>query len=1080
MASDYEAIKQNNLTRYGTDVTEVVRLLSEDTYADRTHFIFELLQNAEDALKRRGDEWNGPCAVSFELSRDRLRVSHYGAPFDEKDVIGICGIARSTKATDLTKIGRFGIGFKSVYVFTDSPEVHSGDEDFAIESYVWPKAIPSTHPLDPDETVFILPFKDASAYPAINAGLKTLDAATLLFLSQIEEIKWRNADGESGRIIRATEPLDDGVRKIIVSAQTGPDTPSRREWMVFSRPVASKAISPAMTVDIAFQLNSESGEIEPATNAKLYTYFPTELETHVGFLMNGPYRTTLNRENVPPHDAWNRGLVSQTADLLVQSLKWLRDNDRLSVNALLCLPLEQWRFSDNLLAPLFEMNKSVLFSEPLLPKLGGGYISGDLALMARTAELREVFSPPQINVRPRPPADGWLVDEIRGSAILRSFCTTHLGVPEVRSEGIVRGLREPFLEAQDDEWIVRLYRFLYSRNTLIDIARLRPIVRLEGGKHVVPKINGEVQAYLPTDYDTGFPTVARSVYNAPLSPSVLRSLGLAHPDPVDGIIAYTLPKYQQPHIDVTDEEYSSDIQQIFNAHQGATHSQGGRLIDELKKARFIRSMDAKDRDDLQWDAPRLIYAHDGNMGKLFSGVKDIRLTDNSLEPAITSNIHALMEICGASDGLRTIEFDNELRFNIAQLREMRNNGDYTWHRGFSIDDKRILGLRPLLATLPKLELAARIDKAKLLWRELSRLNNFDFLGSYQWFYRRERSSTFDAQFVETLNTALWIPDAGGNLKRPLEVDFDSLGWPPNDLLQSKILFKPSLNKEMAMKAGVDESQLVMLDLIRDAGITDPSMLQNLLPMPKRTVPSPTSAPSTSQNGQTQTGPTRRDGRQNQPTPITATFAESLAAAMTDTPSRPRTNTVSLPPGGPKTGESARADVDATIRDGGSGAYEPRIATEWQPSEAASELAQKFRVMVRGDYGSRCQVCSRSFTLSNGEFQGFVVHVVPPSEDSRANNFGDLLGLCGWHYALICYGQWTLLDNDRNPLNDDPARLRRFVEEAIQDIDDGNSYVPIPIRFHNVYDDWNAQPQTIDAEIRYSIPHWTYLKELLKA
>ena len=170
MASDYEAIKQKNLTRYGTDVNEYGKLFFQDTYADRTHFIFELLQNAEDALKRRGADWNGPRAVSFELSKDRLRVSHYGAPFNEADVTGICGIARSTKATDLTEIGRFGIGFKSVYAFTDRPEVHSGDEDFAIESYVWPKAIPGIYPLDPDETVFILPFKDRVGIPGHKRG----------------------------------------------------------------------------------------------------------------------------------------------------------------------------------------------------------------------------------------------------------------------------------------------------------------------------------------------------------------------------------------------------------------------------------------------------------------------------------------------------------------------------------------------------------------------------------------------------------------------------------------------------------------------------------------------------------------------------------------------------------------------------------------------------------------------------------------------------------------------------------------------------------------------------------------------
>jgi hypothetical protein len=44
------------------------------------------------------------------------------------------------RSRDLTAIGRFGIGFKSVYAFTDRPEIHSGAEDFAIEGYIRPVA----------------------------------------------------------------------------------------------------------------------------------------------------------------------------------------------------------------------------------------------------------------------------------------------------------------------------------------------------------------------------------------------------------------------------------------------------------------------------------------------------------------------------------------------------------------------------------------------------------------------------------------------------------------------------------------------------------------------------------------------------------------------------------------------------------------------------------------------------------------------------------------------------------------------------------------------------------------------------
>jgi hypothetical protein len=35
--------------------------------------------------------------ICYHLAPDELRVSHYGQPFDEPDVRGVCGIDESTK-----------------------------------------------------------------------------------------------------------------------------------------------------------------------------------------------------------------------------------------------------------------------------------------------------------------------------------------------------------------------------------------------------------------------------------------------------------------------------------------------------------------------------------------------------------------------------------------------------------------------------------------------------------------------------------------------------------------------------------------------------------------------------------------------------------------------------------------------------------------------------------------------------------------------------------------------------------------------------------------------------------------------
>ena len=107
MPSDYDKIRDDNIREYGQG-TRHLSFLGR-LYTDRTHFIFELLQNAEDA---------GASKVLFQLAEDRLEVLHDGRLFNEQDVRGICGVGEGTKTEDLTQIGKFGIGFKSVYAYT--------------------------------------------------------------------------------------------------------------------------------------------------------------------------------------------------------------------------------------------------------------------------------------------------------------------------------------------------------------------------------------------------------------------------------------------------------------------------------------------------------------------------------------------------------------------------------------------------------------------------------------------------------------------------------------------------------------------------------------------------------------------------------------------------------------------------------------------------------------------------------------------------------------------------------------------------------------------------------------------------
>jgi hypothetical protein len=233
MPSDYASISEQNKADYGKKIRKLGDALLSKLYSDRSHFIYELLQNAEDALSRRARNQHGvvvPGVVEFRLYRDRLEFRHFGIPFGNHDVQGICGILEGTKAEDFTQIGRFGIGFKSVYAYTSSPEIHSGDEHFMVRDYVHPSGVAAAT-LREDETLLILPFDSpeisaAKAFEEIAQRLKQLDPHTLLFLRYIESICWICDDNENGQYLRRTTATRKKSKKVTLTSSQSKKTES--------------------------------------------------------------------------------------------------------------------------------------------------------------------------------------------------------------------------------------------------------------------------------------------------------------------------------------------------------------------------------------------------------------------------------------------------------------------------------------------------------------------------------------------------------------------------------------------------------------------------------------------------------------------------------------------------------------------------------------------------------------------------------------------------------------------------------------------------------------------------------------
>ncbi|TXD13961.1 DUF3883 domain-containing protein [Extensimonas vulgaris] len=829
VASNYEAICEENRESYGTKGAQKSGKLAAGLYDDRTHFIFELLQNAEDALGRRG-EWHGSRKVAFTLYPTRLMLSHFGKPFDEADVRSVCDIAESTK--NESSIGRFGLGFKSVYTVTDLPEIHSGDEDFAIENYVFPKRM-ARSARAADETQIILPLKpeDTSAAQDIMAGFRHLGPGALLFLRHIDEINWSVAGGASGFYLRNTpESLGPNVQRITVIGKEDDRPEVDQNWLVFHRDVFSAEGQKVGRVEVAFLLVAVKDApgrwaVQPLAKSPLVVFFPTVVESHLGFLVQGPYRTTPSRDNIPPGEPWNQHLVNETSGLLVEAMRWMRDKAMLDVAALRCLPLDREKFpKESRFAPMFDAVRQAFQDEELLPTFDDGHVTAHQAKLARTQELRELFSPQQVAQLFSAEEAAWLTGDITQDRApeIRQYVMRELGVTEVTPETIVPRLNQAFLEAQSDDWISDLYEFLSGQPGLRRRLDGVPIVRLSDGRHVIARANGEPQAFLPSDIETGFPTVRKAVCASLEARSFLISLGVTEPDLVDDVVVNVLQKYRSDPADVDDDQYAKDIDRILAAFNTDSKTQREKLLAALRATTFVMVVDTGDGKGCV-AKPEEIYIATDRLQQLFAGVPGILIVDNEYDCLRGEDIRDLLVSCGASRYLIPQATPSELGHSEkAQIRREAGLERASWES--QPEDFTLRGLTALLEFLPTLKPEEAAARVKVLWEALADLEargTAAFYGSYKWGYSYEtKIARFDAAFVRTLNQVAWVPNADGELVPPELVVFDTLGWKPNPFLLTKITFKPPIIDQLAKEVGIDPA---ILDLLR----RDPAIVAEL-------------------------------------------------------------------------------------------------------------------------------------------------------------------------------------------------------------------------------------------------------------
>lgn len=852
---DYAAIRAENVARYGWD-TAVLDLLGQ-LYSDRSHFLFELIQNAEDA---------GATAMSFELFADRLQVRHDGRPFTADDVRAICGVGHGTKAGDLTKIGKFGIGFKSVYAYTDSPRIHSGEVHFRIEAYVHPHPVgspdergpdergpdeprpdeprPAKHPHDQDRaaehpaagtTLFVFPF-DRADVPAevaaaeIAAGLDALSGETLLFLRSLERIE-SSGHLVAGTVLRrrsASRP-GAGCQVIVSRQQAGRRTD--QEWAVWQRPLTALG-EPGLRAEIALPAWSgpDGTRLAPSQASRLIVSFPTEKETFLGFLIQGPYRTTPARDNVPEHDPWNRDLAGQTAALLLDVLADLRDTSLLTTDVLQALPLEESRFDAGaMLRPLFETARDALASQPLIPVADGGYAAAPEVRLATVPGLGDLLDADLLGQICGVPGPVALADESvtpERDPLLWRYLHEVVGVAEVTPEVVLDGCTADFLTARSDEWLGALYRFL-DRNRALwreqsapgeepGPARSAPILRLEDGTQVPPfDTRGRPAAYLPRPAPAAgrpegtapaagqpepagpaagvqafpggpvFPTVRRSVTDQPGARKFLEALGLTEPDIVAEVLDHVLPRYATAGPATLDlARHEADLELIARALVQAPLAGRERLLTELSRTAFVLAENAG-TGQMRLLRPGDVYLRTADLELYFDGNPDAWLSADSYGPWL----HQLRDI-GVRDAVRP------------RARQSDHLGYVPVADEFARHERGLAGFDPA-ASLDGLEHALAnptAERSEYVWNTLLVPARHLVAGVVE---RSPRESFDDATAASLLSPlgesaagAAWLPAPDGSFRRPADIDLADL--PPGfardeGLAQALGMIKPVID-----------------------------------------------------------------------------------------------------------------------------------------------------------------------------------------------------------------------------------------------------------------------------------------------
>ena len=645
----------SEVKRNKDSLNNTIQHLAEDLNSKYTHFIFELIQNAEDNTY----EVSMPSLIcrltKIDLTNSggsdgALIIQNNEIGFNRDNVNAICAASITTKKKAEGYIGEKGIGFKSVFRVTKNPHIFSNGYHFCLPEqdeqtgfrYIVPQWI-DTLPkgLDLSKTHIILPLnKSEFGYNEIEEMLLDIEPETILFLSKLQEIRIKTDTGTDLTILK-NDSAKPKIEILIEGKKQGCSFSTVNSFLVcaqtFHKPAhihhEKRDQIENRDVTVAFPLDEN-----PTAVGKIFAYLPVRSDLGFPFLVNADFILTSSREDILDVP-WNRfWLMDCVADLIArESLPHLKERKLLSVDFLEALASELNKLAEDrkdMFYPVFSRLRETFMNEELLPANDGTFVSAQNAMFTRSTAVRNLLTHTQLGfLFPRSDVESdselkWLSADITQdlAPALREYLTDCLRIEEVRPPTFASKLSLDFLIVQTDEWFVKFYEFLSGQSSLwnseVSILRTKPILRLEDGTHVNPpknKLASDVYLSLDPEIDSSLPIVKLEISQDEDAHKFLKELGIPEWDIVAEVIDQILPKYWNDQSSISSVEYERDFSKIVSAYDTDSENKKTQLREKLQITSFIfvKKLDASSAIYLKPN--QLYFGTDGLWGDRFTG-----------------------------------------------------------------------------------------------------------------------------------------------------------------------------------------------------------------------------------------------------------------------------------------------------------------------------------------------------------------------------------------------------------------------------------------------------------------------------